>query len=190
MTTTNSTPSDHTSDGTSPAAETGSGGVRVLGTLRTADGTGVVHLEDRYATGPDDLWSALTDPDRLRRWLGEVEGDLRPGGGFTAHFFASGWEGTGRVEVCEPPRRLVVHTSSPDQPEGVIEAVLTPDGDGTRLVVEDRGMPLDQLPAYGAGDQIHLEDLRAVLAGNERCDARARWQELNPAYQELAVEPR
>ncbi len=163
------------------------GRIRVLGTLRAADGTGVVRLEDRFPTDPDDLWSALTEPDRLVRWLGEVDGDLRPGGEFTAHFFASGWEGTGRVDACEPPRRLRVLTTSPDQPDGVLEVTLTADGDHTVLVVEDRGVPLDQLAAYGAGDQIHVEDLAAHLAGGERCDARARWQELHPAYQELAT---
>src|SRR6476646_4705781 len=141
------------------------GSGRVLGTLRTADGTGVVRLEDRFPTGKDDLWSALTEPDRLARWLGEVEGDLRPGGEFRAHWFASGWEGTCRVEVCEPTDRLVVVTFSPDQPDGVVEMTLTADGDHTLLVVEDRGVPLDQVAAYGAGDQVHLEDLAAHLAG-------------------------
>ena len=158
---------------------------RVIGTARAQDGTGVVRLEDRFATDVDDLWSALTDPHRLLRWLGEVEGELREGGEFTAHFFASGWEGTGRVEVCEPPRRVLLGTSSPDQPEGQIELTLTPDGDGTLLVVEDRGMPLDQIAAYGAGDQVHVEDLASHLAGGERCDARARWQELQREWGKL-----
>ena len=49
-------------------------------------------------------------------------------------------------------------------------------------------MPLEQIAAYGAGDQIHVEDLAAYLAGRERCDARARWQELHPAYQHLAAD--
>ena len=141
-----------------------------------------------YDTDVDDLWSALTDPQRLARWLGEVDGDLRQGGEFRAHFFASGWEGTGRVEVCEPPHRLLVATRSPDQPDGVIEATLAADGDHTVLVIEDRGVPLDQIAAYGAGDQVHVEDLASYLAGGERCDARARWQELLPAYQELAAD--
>ena len=117
-----------------------------------------------------------------------MDGDLRQGGEFRAHFVASGWEGTGRVEVCEPRRRLLVLTSSPDEPNGVFEVTLTADGDQTVLVVEDRGLPLDQLPAYGAGDQIHVEDLASYLAGGERCDARARWQELHPGYQQLAVD--
>jgi hypothetical protein len=37
-------------------------GLRILGSLRSAGGKGVVRIEDRYGTGIDDLWSALTDP--------------------------------------------------------------------------------------------------------------------------------
>jgi len=164
------------------------GGPRILGAVLDRDSTGVVRLEDRFDTDIADLWSALTDPRRLARWLGEVEGDLRLGGEFRARWFASGWEGTGRIEVCDPPRHLVIQTSSSDQPDGVVEATLTADGEQTILVIEDRGVPLDQIAAYGAGDQIHLEDLAAYLAGRERVDARQRWLELQPGYQRLAAE--
>ena len=161
---------------------------RILGSLRSADGKGIVRIEDRYDTDIDDLWSALTDRLRLARWMGEVEGDLRLGGEFRARFFASGWEGTGRVERCEPPRRLLLQTMQPGQlEEHVIEATLTADGDMTILVWEERGMPLDHLAAYGAGIQVHVEDLGSHLAGHERCDAEARWNELMPAYQDLAA---
>jgi uncharacterized protein YndB with AHSA1/START domain len=162
-------------------------GTRILGTLRSADGKGIARMHDRFDTDIDDLWSALTDPGRLARWMGEVEGDLRVGGQFRARFFASGWEGTGRVDACEPPRRLLL-TMDPGQPdEHVIEATLAADGDHTTLVWEERGMPLDQLAAYGSGIQVHVEDLADHLAGKERCDALARWNELLPAYQDLAA---
>ena len=161
-------------------------GSRILGSLRSADGKGVVRIEDRFDTDIDDLWSALTDPRRLARWLGEVEGDLRLGGEFRARYFASGWEGTGRVEACEPPRRLLVTTGQPGQTdEHVSEVTLTADGDHTILVLEQRGMPVDLLAAYGAGNQVHVEDLAAHIAGRERGDADARWDELLPAYQDL-----
>jgi uncharacterized protein YndB with AHSA1/START domain len=163
-------------------------GDRVLGSLRSAEGKGIVRMEDRFDTDVDDLWSALTDPRRLARWLGKVEGDLRLGGEFRAHFFASGWEGTGRVEACEPPQRLLVltkHAGKAD--EQVIEVRLSADGDETILVWEERGMPLDLLAPYGAGVQVHVEDLAAYLAGREPCDAAVRFDELFAAYQELAA---
>jgi len=91
------------------------------------------------------------------------------------------------VEACEPPRRLLL-TMALGQPEqDVIEATLTADGAQTILVWEERGMPLDLLAAYGAGVQIHVEDLGASLAGRERGDAVARWNELEAAYRDLAA---
>ena len=161
-------------------------GNRIVGTLRIADGKGVVRMEDRFDTDIDDLWSALTDPGRLARWLGEFEGDLRLGGEFRARFFASGWEGTGRVDACEPPRHLLVMTKHHRQEdEQVVEATLTADGDHTILILEQRGMPVNLLAAYGAGNQVHIEDLAAHIAGRERCDAEARWEELQPSYEAL-----
>jgi uncharacterized protein YndB with AHSA1/START domain len=162
-------------------------GNRIVGTLRTSDGKGVVRMEDRYDTGIDDLWSALTDPTRLARWIGEFEGDLRLGGEFRARFF-DGWEGTGRVEACAPPRHLLVLTRHVRQAdEHAVEATLTADGDQTILVLEQRGMPVNLLAEYGAGIQVHIEDLAAHIAGRERCDVEARWNELQPAYQALAA---
>jgi uncharacterized protein YndB with AHSA1/START domain len=162
-------------------------GDRILGSLRSADGKGIVRMEDRYDTDIDDLWSALTDPGRLARWIGEVEGDLRLGGEFRTHFFASGAKSTGRVEACEPPKRLLLLTKHVDEAyELVIEATLTADGDHTILILEERGMPVNLLAAYGAGIQVHIEDLAAHIAGRERCDAEARWEELQPSYEALA----
>jgi hypothetical protein len=68
-----------------------------------------------------------------------------------------------------------------------VEAILAADGNQTLLVWEERGMPLDLLAAYGAGIQVHVEDLGSHIAGNERCHAEARWAELEPAYAALAT---
>ena len=162
-------------------------GHRIIGTLRTADGKGVVRMEDRFDTDIDDLWSAFTHPGRLARWLGDFEGDLSLGGEFRARFF-DGWEGTGRVDVCEPPRHLLVLTKHVRQTdEHAIEATLTADGDHTIVILEIRGMPVNLLAEYGAGNQVHIEDLAAYIAGQERCDVEARWNELMPAYRDLAT---
>jgi len=168
------------------------GSERVLGSLHSEESKGIVRIEARLDLGVDDVWLALTEPDQLAIWLGEVEGDLRLGGSFRARFFASGWEGTGHVEVCEPPRRLLVLTKDADGPDApddhVIEVTLTAEADRTTLVWEEQPIPVDLLAAYGAGIQIHVEDLAAHLVGRERCDASARFDELFPTYQELAVD--
>jgi uncharacterized protein YndB with AHSA1/START domain len=160
----------------------------ITGSLRVQEGKGAVRMEARFEAGTNDVWSALTDPVRLARWYGEVEGDFRVGGEYHAHLFASGWEGTGRIEACEARRRLVVTGAEPGQQDGTAtEVTLTADGSKTLLVWEERGMQVDEVAAYGAGVQIHVEDLAAHLAGRERGDAEARWTELQPLYDDLAA---
>jgi uncharacterized protein YndB with AHSA1/START domain len=153
----------------------------LLGWVSDVDGAGTVHVEDVYDTGIDDLWEAVTDPARLVAWLGHVEGDLRVGGWFAAAF-TSTWEGRGRVDECEVPNRLLVtlEPGTPDQTR--IEAVLSVEDERTRLVVEERGLPVDEAPDHGAGWQAHIEDLRAHLQGHAPAPWRERWQELIPSY--------
>ena len=171
-------------------------GPRILGSLRSAGGKGVVRVEERYGASIDDLWSALTDPGRLAAWYGQVEGDLRLGGQFRLHVEDADSDATGRVEACAPPQRLQVTTRETEESyrrgQGVppydeaLDATLTADGDQTVLVIEVRGMPLEAIAYYGVGWQIHAENLAAYLAGRARGDAKTRWEELVPAYQELA----
>ena len=171
-------------------------GSRILGSLRSADGAGVVRIEDRYDTDIDDLWSAVTDPDRLARWFGEVDGELSQRGEFRVHIADAG-DRTGQVEACEPPQRLVVTTRETDESyrrgqgvppfDAVWELTLTADGDRTILVIEVKGMPLEKIAFFGAGWQIHAENLAAYLAGREPDDVETRWKELVPPYEELAA---
>jgi uncharacterized protein YndB with AHSA1/START domain len=172
-------------------------GTRILGSLRSAEGKGVVRIEDRYRADIDDLWSALTDPGRLARWYGQVEGDLRPGGQFRVYIESDDIDSTGRIEACEPPRRLLVMTRETEESwrkgsgappfDETVEVTLAADGDQTVMVLEVRGIPLDKIAFYGAGNQIHAEQLAAYLAGREPGDAEARWDELVPPYQDLAA---
>jgi uncharacterized protein YndB with AHSA1/START domain len=147
-------------------------------------------MVDRFDVGIDDLWSAFTNPRRLAGWFGEVDGDLRPGGEFRARIALSG-ERRGVVDACEPPHRLVVTIRDPDPQPGqpgqtVIEAELIADGVQSKLAWEESGMPIDLLPAYGTGIQIHFERLADYISGLELGDVEARWAELFPAYEALA----
>jgi uncharacterized protein YndB with AHSA1/START domain len=163
-----------------------SDGAHIVGSLRrTEDGKGAVRMEDLYDTDIDDLWSALTEPKRLSRWLVDVEGDLRLGGQIHARFTSS-WEGPGRIDVCQAPHRLSVTMSPGKSDETVIEATLAIEHGRTRLVVEERGLPFDELAAYGAGWQAHVEDLTAYVHGRETGDWHTRWTALIASYRALA----
>jgi hypothetical protein len=46
---------------------------------------------------------------------------------------------------------------------------------------------LDKIAFYGAGWQIHAENLAAYVAGHEAAEHETRWAALVPRYQELAA---
>lgn len=60
-----------------------------------------VTLTRMYDTTPDDLWDAVTNPERLPRWFLPVSGDLRLGG----HYQLKGNAG-GTISDCQPPHFL------------------------------------------------------------------------------------
>jgi uncharacterized protein YndB with AHSA1/START domain len=181
-------------------ASSADGGGRILGSLRSEDGKGVVEVEDRFDVDSDDVWSAITDPVRLADWYATVAGDLRPGGEIQIYVESDDWRGTGRVAACEPPTRLLVTTRESDESgrkgQGVppydetIEATLRTEDGHTVLKIEVKGMPLDAVAFYGAGWQIHIEHLASYLAGRTPGDSQPQWDELVPAYQRLAAEIR
>ena len=167
----------------------------IIGSTRSLDDTrGAVRVEDVYDTSIDDLWAACTTPERLSRWIAEVSGDLRLGGTVRA-VMTSTWSGPMRIEVCDAPHHLRLTSEPGTDDESQLEAWLTAEGDRTRLVVEERGLPVGALHFYGAGWQAHLEDLGRSLAADgpvhsggwsEQTAAaawHARWTELTPQYQ-------
>jgi uncharacterized protein YndB with AHSA1/START domain len=165
----------------------------ISGTLYSDNGAGVVRMKSRFEADINDVWSALTVPERLARWYGTVRGDLRVGGEFSAVVFGSGWDGRGRIDVCVPPQKLEVIQWEEEGPETRVEAELAGDDQGTMLVIDTRGMPLDVLWAFGCGWQTHVEDLAAHLAGNDPDDWPSRWgtrfDELEPFYRAMTVVP-
>ena len=173
--------------------------MRINGTMRALDDTrGAVRVEDVYDTDIEDLWQACTAPERLGRWIAEVSGDLREGGIVHA-VFTSTWSGQVRIEVCDAPHHLLLTSQPGTEEESQLEAWLTADGSRTRLVVEERGLPVDSLHFYGAGWQVHLQDLARSLTSDapvhpggwsEQRPASGwheRWTELTPEYQDTAV---
>lgn len=96
---------------------------------QAADGeTVAVLLRRRYEAAAEDVWDALTDPDRLRRWFLPISGDLRVGGRFQLEGNAGG-----EILTCDPPSLLRVTFGDATS---IVEVRLAADGDTTALELE------------------------------------------------------
>ena len=101
----------------------------------------VVVIRRTYDAAVEDVWAAVTDPDRLRRWLLPVTGDLRVGGTFQLEGNAGG-----EIRRCEAPSRLSVTWG---MESSVVDVRLSADGDRTVLDLE-HSVPLE-IAGSGAG---------------------------------------
>lgn len=159
------------------------------GLVHKTEGGCRLSFQRPYATTPDDLWEAMTSPARVKRWLAELTGDLRPGGRYRLDFGGGSdpdqvTEGT--IEVCDPPSTLRLTWSFGRQGDSIVEASLTSDGSATWLSLR-HSLPIDQAPGYGAGWHAYLDLMEAEIAGTEIPDWDPVFMRYLPHYQELAT---
>jgi uncharacterized protein YndB with AHSA1/START domain len=100
-----------------------------------------------YDTGPDDLWDAVTDPDRIARWFLPVTGDLKEGGRYQLQGNAGG-----TITRCDAPHGYAATWEMGDTVSW-IEVRLSPAGpDRTRFELEHVAHVDDELwDRYGPG---------------------------------------
>jgi uncharacterized protein YndB with AHSA1/START domain len=110
-----------------------------------ADGSGErvsVLLRRSYDAPIGDVWDALTEPDRIKRWFMPISGELRVGGSFQLEGNAGG-----EILSCEPPRLLKVSFGGPTS---IVELRLTPDGDSDTVLELEHTVPIEMAQS-GAG---------------------------------------
>jgi uncharacterized protein YndB with AHSA1/START domain len=95
-----------------------------------------------------DVWDACSDPERIRRWLLPVSGDLRAGGTFSL-------EGNAHGEIlrCEPPRLLAVTWVYGDRPADEVALRLSPHAEGGTVLELEHASVCDTAPD-GVSDAI------------------------------------
>jgi uncharacterized protein YndB with AHSA1/START domain len=71
--------------------------------------TVTVLMRRSYQAEPAEVWDALTDPERMRRWFMPVSGDLKVGGSFQLEGNAGG-----EILECDPPKRFKVTFGGPN----------------------------------------------------------------------------
>lgn len=83
-----------------------------------------------YATDVDDLWDALTNPERLARWFLPIEGNLELGGRYQLKGNAGGG-----ITRCDPPNALDLTWEFADNVSWV-QVRLESESDKTHLTLE------------------------------------------------------
>lgn len=106
---------------------------------------------------PEEVWEAVTDPERLAEWFAnEVELELREGGAGRFRW-DDGDVREAAIETVEPPRRLEFTWARPGEGPSRVELELEEVEGGTRLTVtESTPVP--------AGEWSWALELRAAAA--------------------------
>lgn len=156
---------------------------REVGDGRIAAGEGrQVRLRRTYDSPIDDVWDALTDPDRIGRWFLPLSGDYRVGGRYQFEGNAGG-----EIVACERPNRLLVTWVYGDggNPADVseVEVRLTPAGaEATTLELVHTAVVAPEMweqygpGAVGVGWDGGLLGLSLHLRGGEIApEERAAW---------------
>jgi uncharacterized protein YndB with AHSA1/START domain len=154
------------------------------GALRPEAGRLAVRFERRYPATAAEVWSAITEPERLGRWLAPTT--LLEDGRYEIDF-GEGQSTAGEVVECDPPHALVVTWDFPDEPASRVSVEVRPDGDGCVLVLDHTRLPQNQGAGYGAGWEAYLGRLEAQLAGETPPDWDERFGALLPAYRAAAA---
>jgi uncharacterized protein YndB with AHSA1/START domain len=101
----------------------------------------------------EEVWAALTSPELLSRWLGDVlELDPRPGGAVIVRD-ADGGLRRGLVEFAEPGRALVLRWRRLEDVAGALSV-----GEATRVTF--------RLEDEGAGTRLAVEEAPATLVAS------------------------
>lgn len=125
-----------------------------------------------YSTTADDVWDAITSPERLPRWFLPVQGDLRLGGRYQLKGNAGG-----EITRCEPPRHLAVTWEFGGEVSW-LDVELTKSGNGTRLELRHEAFVDDERwaqfgpGAVGVGWDLTLFGLDQHLSRQAAVDAK------------------
>lgn len=157
------------------------------GTYETVDGSPAVRFDRRLDHPVDDVWQAITDPERLSHWFPTtVKVDLRPGGEMSFSFPDAGMPAmTGEVTELDPPRLFAFRWG-----EELLRFELEPEDGGSacRLRLSHLMTNEDEAARNAAGWQVCLGSLDRLLStGSAQApgtQATEEWRELYDGYVE------
>ncbi len=120
------------------------------GTIPAGEGN-TVTLRRTYNASIDDVWDALTKPERIGRWFLPISGDFRLGGSYQFEGNAGG-----KILACEKPNRLLatwVYGSEDPSAVSEVEIRLTAAGDESTVfeMAHTAVVPEEMWDTFGPG---------------------------------------
>lgn len=144
---------------------------RATGRGEDRDGTAYVVFERTFAAPIADVWAAVTESDRLVRWIGRWTGDPASG---TITFFmtaeaADAPAETIIIEECTAPTRLVMRSARPDDSgEDWSWQVDLREADGvTTLAFAQEVIDVELAESVGPGWDYYLDRMVAAETGGD-----------------------
>ncbi|OHU21604.1 ATPase [Mycobacteroides franklinii] len=131
----------------------------------------------------ETVWSAITDPEQRRAWIGRTTLESRAGGQF--EMVPSGpplppeaKRVTGRILVWEPPHVLEHEWKQSIVDDSVVRYELSADGAGTLLRFTHRGLSVPHANGFRPGTHAILDRLIAYLADQPMPEWGQRYREV------------
>lgn len=141
-----------------------------LGSLHVDRETATMVFRRRLSHPPVVVWKAITDPAELSKWhLTDASVDGRVGGLVRLNRATQHFEVTGKVLTWDPPRvfehewKVAPGPFSPVGEDSIIRWELSPDGEGTVLILSHRDLTRRFASVYIAGTHAFLDRLEAQL---------------------------
>lgn len=136
------------------------------GRLSLFGGRADLTLERHFKAPIEDVWSSVTDPESMKRWIGTWSGEAGPGKTvqFRMLFEQGDAVSSVLIERCEPPHELVVSTKD-DHGTWHLELLFRSEGDTTTFTfiqhLDDPKLAGD----VGPGWEYYLDMLVAARSG-------------------------
>ena len=148
------------------------------------DGTAYVVFERTFDAPIDDVWAAVTEPDRLVRWIGTWAGD--PASGEIAFRMTAEAEDAPEerilIDECLEPSRLVMRSARPDDHSllWTWQIDLSETGGVTTLTFAQEVCDLTLAESVGPGWDYYLDRMVAAESGGD--PSAIDWNDYYPEF--------
>ncbi|ACQ78607.1 Activator of Hsp90 ATPase 1 family protein [Beutenbergia cavernae DSM 12333] len=140
----------------------------ITGTVTTSRSGRDLTLHRTFRAPIDDVWAAVTESERLDRWIGRYDGAASAGATvrFTMTAEDGDPEGDIRILACDAPRHLAVEMVD-EHGTWNIELGLVESGGVTTLTFVQHLTPEVDVSSVGPGWEFYLDALVAAETGGE-----------------------